>query len=117
MHSRIQPAVSRLTISQPTKLRAAISHTTATSRKLKDFTGCGALLRSGRSNIRAASAGDPSPEPASALGTLDEAPLCSSLRPSVKSHSQNRKLLSESRIGWSPAGQARGHLRYYRWKA
>jgi hypothetical protein len=30
--TRIQPAVSRLTINQPTKLRAAISHRIATLR-------------------------------------------------------------------------------------
>jgi len=41
---RIQPAVSRLTISHPTKLSADINQTTATSRELKDFTGRGVLL-------------------------------------------------------------------------
>ncbi len=45
MMTRIQPAVSRFTISHPTKLRAAISQTTATSRKLKAFTGRGAPLQ------------------------------------------------------------------------
>lgn len=41
---RIQPAVSRLTISHPTKLRAANSQTIAISRELKDFTGGSVLL-------------------------------------------------------------------------
>ncbi|HKW94481.1 MAG TPA: hypothetical protein VJX92_21530 [Methylomirabilota bacterium] len=51
--TRIQPAVSRFTISHPTKLSAAISQTTATSRKLKDFTGRDLLLDPGGSNLRA----------------------------------------------------------------
>lgn len=41
---RIHPAVSRLTISHPTKLRADINQTTAINRELKDFTGSGVLL-------------------------------------------------------------------------
>jgi len=38
MVTRIQPAVSRFTNSQPTRLRAAISHTTARNRARR-FTG------------------------------------------------------------------------------
>src|SRR6266481_2894809 len=45
MATRIHPAVSRFTISHPTRLRAASSQTMAISRRLKDFTGRSVLLQ------------------------------------------------------------------------
>src|SRR6266446_107175 len=56
MATRIHPAVSRFTISHPTRLRAASSQTMAISRRLKDFTGRSVLLQSPAISVPRASA-------------------------------------------------------------
>lgn len=89
----IQPAVSRLTISQPTRLRAARSQTRATDRELGHFIV--SIVAAVATEVKRPR----SQTPEEALGIVEESPCDAHVLDVSMGHGRDRAVVEEQDLG------------------
>ena len=93
----IQPAVSRLTISQPTRLRAARSQTRATDRELGHFIV--SIVAAVATEVKRPR----SQTPEKALGIVEESPCDAHVLDVSMGHGRDRAVVEEQDLGLGSA--------------